>query len=1077
MKQRILYCLMALIGVSGFASAQYPFNRFKIDHWDTKKGLPNDLTLNVYQTKDGYIWTAGFSGLARFDGTSFESFSSRNSPLFKTDNLESVFFETPDTTLWIPTSSSGLLSYHNRKFTAYLKDQFGLRYVGFSKKGELMMTPRGRTGKTLILFDPRTKKYTTRPSDEFAELILPEPASTDASGMGWRYLYGDLVRIRDGKFYPLSAEERNGALVDAINAVYVDSRKRVWIGTSNGLFTWNGKQMQLFPGMEKVNMISPNQTTGMMIEDNDEGIWVITRGSLAYLPKGSSRFYFYNSTVDMPLQNLSNIMKDREGNIWASSDRGLFKISKSKFINYSEQEGLLNNRATGVCQIDSNSFLVSSKDKLYVLKNGLIQPFAPGRNLKSGLEIFHLFKDPSENLWVSAYKKLYKFSKTGSTTEYDAPNSVRYTFLDTEGKLWFAVAFNGIAFVNKQNKLEYLHFPKVDLSQFYISQIRKLKDGTWIVTSYNRGILFIDPAGNPHEYSPLPGVSGVGVFSIWEESNGTLWFPSNNGLSRYRNGVFTNLGSKDGLPENALFDMLPDHHGYMWFMTNKGMMRAKKKDIDDAFDKKVEKINWELFDDGDGMRNRQCVGARFSTVAKDGRLMVTSIGGLVEVDPGKLEKNMLPPTVVMDRLKVDDTTIDLEQQTQISPGNHRYIFSYNAMSYVAPEKVKIRFRLLGYDKEWLNSVGDRKAFYTNLPAGTYTFQVIAANNDGVWNNNGASFQFTVAPFFYETTWFRVLAVLVIVFLIWQIIRWRTRVTRQRSVWLEQQVAARTEELKRTNNEISQQKKNLESTLDQLKATQSQLVHSEKMASLGELTAGIAHEIQNPLNFVNNFSEVNKDLIAEMTTEINNGNYEEVKSIAKDISDNEEKIIHHGKRADSIVKGMLQHSRSSTGQKELTNINALAEEYLRLAYHGLRAKDKSFNAGMQTDFDTSIPPVQVLPQDLGRVVLNLITNAFYAVAEKKKSAPAGYEPMVTVRTKQENGHLIIQVEDNGMGIPVSIREKIFQPFFTTKPTGKGTGLGLSMSYDIVTKGHGGELSVESKEGAYTVFNIILPLQGA
>ncbi|HMU45222.1 MAG TPA: ATP-binding protein [Chitinophagaceae bacterium] len=280
-------------------------------------------------------------------------------------------------------------------------------------------------------------------------------------------------------------------------------------------------------------------------------------------------------------------------------------------------------------------------------------------------------------------------------------------------------------------------------------------------------------------------------------------------------------------------------------------------------------------------------------------------------------------------------------------------------------------------------------------------------------------------------------------------------------------------LYRNNRQKQKANKVLETTLANLKSAQSQLVHAEKMASLGELTAGIAHEIQNPLNFINNFSEVNKEMIAEMKEEINKGNYSEVKIIADDIEANEEKINHHGKRADAIVKGMLQHSRSSNGQKELTDINALADEYLRLSYHGLRAKDKSFNAKFETSFDNSIDKINVVPQDIGRVILNLINNAFYAVSEKAKQNISGYEPTVTVSTKKENGKVVISVKDNGNGIPDSIKEKIFQPFFTTKPTGSGTGLGLSLSYDII-KSHGGVLSVESIVNEQTKFTINLPL---
>lgn len=287
--------------------------------------------------------------------------------------------------------------------------------------------------------------------------------------------------------------------------------------------------------------------------------------------------------------------------------------------------------------------------------------------------------------------------------------------------------------------------------------------------------------------------------------------------------------------------------------------------------------------------------------------------------------------------------------------------------------------------------------------------------------------------------------------------------------LEVQVQQRTAELTR-------QKEELEHTLEELKSTQAQLIHSEKMASLGELTAGIAHEIQNPLNFINNFSDINAELISELDAELQKPESERDKQnqedLINDIKANEEKINHHGRRADAIVKGMLQHSRKSTGQKEPTDINALCDEYLRLSYHGLRAKDKTFNATLNTDFDPLMEKINVIPQDIGRVLLNLLNNAFYAIHDKQRTAPQTFEPTVWVSTKQFEDHVEIVIKDNGKGIPQNIIDKIFQPFFTTKPTGEGTGLGLSLSYDII-KAHNGELSVNTKEGEETNFKISLP----
>jgi len=288
----------------------------------------------------------------------------------------------------------------------------------------------------------------------------------------------------------------------------------------------------------------------------------------------------------------------------------------------------------------------------------------------------------------------------------------------------------------------------------------------------------------------------------------------------------------------------------------------------------------------------------------------------------------------------------------------------------------------------------------------------------------------------------------------------TNSLRQYSMEMEELVALRTEELSQS--------------LKELKQTQSHLIQSEKMASLGELTAGIAHEIQNPLNFVNNFSEVNREMIDELKEELKTGNIDEAIAIADDIGQNEEKIKHHGKRADAIVKGMLEHSRSRSGQKEPTDLNAMADECVRISYHGLSAKDKSFNAGIVTCFDEKLPKINVVQQDISRVLLNLFNNAFYAVNQKAKIAGGAYKPEVSVTTSVENGQVVMKVKDNGVGIPDAIVDKIMQPFFTTKPTGEGTGLGLSLTYDIVVKGHGGSIQVNSTEGEFTEFVVSLPL---
>ena len=399
------------------------------------------------------------------------------------------------------------------------------------------------------------------------------------------------------------------------------------------------------------------------------------------------------------------------------------------------------------------------------------------------------------------------------------------------------------------------------------------------------------------------------------------------------------------------------------------------------------------------------------------------------------------------------------------------VFSFDlaVIDYVNPEENRPLFMLENFDNSWHYASSERRAYYFNISPGGYVFRVKAANSYGVWAEK--KIVIIIMPPWWRSWWAYCFYGLLLIATIFGVDRFQ----RRRLLQVERE---------RTRERELAQAKEIEKAYTELKATQVQLIQSEKMASLGELTAGIAHEIQNPLNFVNNFSEVNTELIDEMQQEMDNGNLDEAKAIAKDIRENEQKINHHGKRADAIVKGMLQHSQSSSGVKEPTDINALADEYLRLAYHGLRAKDKSFNATMKTDFDETIGNINIIPQDIGRVILNLITNAFYAVTERNAStfrqaqsntgsSVQPYEPTVSVSTKKLNETVEIRVKDNGNGIPQKALDKIFQPFFTTKPAGQGTGLGLSLSYDIV-KAHGGELKVETKEGEGSEFIIQLPV---
>jgi len=1050
MKYLICICILFF---QNLLFSQNPFQHFRVEQYDTRKGLPNDYVMNVYQSKEGFLWLNGYSGFSRFDGLNFVNFNSRTTSFLQTDYI-GIFAETDDSALWFPTVSDGLIEYRKGKFTQHIKDQPNLFYTGMTKSNELIFSLGGYGTGEYLVFNTQNKKYRKIKRDQYIQERYYVLNSRDTSLHRWVLNNNGLYRLNDqGELIPVSYKGK--VPLDVYYAqFFCDSKGKTWMTSEYGLYYWDGKSMCIFPGMEEFKSNINNSTFGLITEDHERGIWVAPgSGRLAYLPNGSTQFYEFPQGY-LNIQAISNITVDREGQVWIASDRGLFKIYKSKVKNFAATEGIVNNRVSSITQTAEDAFLIVNPDnKLFSLINGTIkqlQVFENDKFVKVGSTNFYSLTDSKNNQWICCSDLILKISgnKQQIYSLGEQSGVVRYAYEASDGKVYFGVAYKGIGFINDKGKFEYLKFPNVDFSNMFISFIRELDSNTWMVGTYRTGVYFISKDGKVINDGLFGNVKGIPIFSSLVDSadKNIIWFATGRGLVKYKNKQKWYVGKESGMPELSVFQIMPDHYGKWWFTSNRGIIYADKKAIEQYLVDSTVLPHWNILNEGDGMNNRQCVGARHSIVSKDGRLMILGIGGLVEVNPSTITSNKLPPLVSVNELKVDDKPYYKEGISAISPGNHRYIFSYSVLSFSAPEKNQIKFRLSGYDTGWIRSSGDTKAFYTNLPPGKYRFEVIASNNDGIWANQPAVFDLEVGAFFYQTIWFKILLSLFFLSGVYWFFQWRMKETQEKNRLLHLEVDRQTAELR--------------GSLQKLQSTQSQLVQAEKMASLGELTAGIAHEIQNPLNFVNNFAEVNVELIEELETEANKGNLEEVKLLAKDIKENETKINHHGKRADAIVKNMLQHSRKTSGQKELTDINALCDEYLRLSYHGLRAKDKSFNADFETKFDATLAPINVVPQDIGRVILNLINNAFYAVNERqKKEQDSGYKPLVTLTTSKQGDQVVIEVADNGTGMTEQVKEKIFQPFFTTKPTGEGTGLGLSLSYDIV-KVHGGVLHVET-----------------
>jgi signal transduction histidine kinase len=592
----------------------------------------------------------------------------------------------------------------------------------------------------------------------------------------------------------------------------------------------------------------------------------------------------------------------------------------------------------------------------------------------------------------------------------------------------------------------------------------------WISNWYGGGVNLFNPESRKFKTY----LKGMFLVNLYQDTDNVLWAAGTNGLFRFdpykddfeffsANGYFTGI--------YEVRSIIEDKQKNLWITTRNEILRINPE---------RDEIN--VFGQNFGVGQSDFI-QKSAYIKKSGEIYFGNLTGYFSFFPNEFIQSLRTPEIVFTSLWLSDKKLisgdggplkeDLNVQKEIKFRYNQNVFSVDLaiIDYANPKQNRLSYFLQNYDISWRNANSDRRAYYFNVPPGKYTFRVKGVNSYGVWAEK--KLDIIVLPPWYRT-WFAY-AIYALFFIAAVLVVFRF----QRARLLQKEKEKNRKRELEHAHEIETAYHNLEVVHENLKSTQTQLIQSEKMASLGQLTAGIAHEIQNPLNFVNNFSEVNTELSDEIAEEAEKGNLDEIKIIAKDIKDNSEKINHHGKRAESIVKGMLLHSRGSSGHKEPTDINALCDEYLRLSYHGFRAKDKYFNADYKLELDESMPKIDVVPQDFGRVLLNLINNAFYVVNEKAKQNIDGYKPEVIIKTASWNSPsggrgALISVKDNGPGIHPEIVDKIFQPFFTTKPTGQGTGLGLSLSYDIV-KAHGGEIQIESVEGEGSEFKIILPNQ--
>ncbi len=1092
-----------------------------IFEFNEDQGLPGYFVTAMLQDSHGMMWIATDKSLCRFDGEHLEMYSFIDVTFIGSMAGVTKMMEDKQGRIWIKTDAKGI---YILDFKAGTVSHFNLPPDAFlvNNHYEMIADSKGkvwvgsiRTG--MFIIDPAMQTIRNLPYLHGADLGNAKQILEDNNGNIWvGSLHGlSIINSKTGNIHFMGRD--NLLLSDTITGLRMDRENNIWMGTAAGTYMINTNQGSIKHLGKAQGILNP---INHFEEDNSGKQWMASDSGVYIFDKASQKLKYLDAARGLTDNKIKTILKDKEEQMWIATYSGLNLVEAKGFMpDYlTTQDGISGTDVWTFTEDGQHRIWIGSRQgiDIYDSNNQTIQSVEKDLLIKTGRT--PQFEFINGKILMAAQLNGVNIIDplTGKVTCFGKEQGVKNVvlsshLLDNTGRIWTgSFAHKGIEIIDPEKK----SFTRINNSDGLLGSIvwALLQDNNgevWVGT--DSGINIINLQEKTIRYLIAGGkVSDDNGGAMLTDDQGRIWIGTRNNIyiTDSKKNLLTTITTSNGLvaPDTYTLFKLKNR---IYAGTGNGLTIFTKRSNQPAGEKNQPEWDISSYGMAQGfLYNNYNAGAVLSVnnklwwgiedkvlvitneATEDSSSTATYISGITISDKrsgftdNKSVQQHLQGTdtiwnskkdtfYLKDKLPADSGWLQKNNIAWDSitgnfnlpvnlaiPYNQNYLsFQFTGSQFSNRDKIRYRYILEGIDNNWSAITSNTfSENYRDIPAGKYSFKVCSRGTSGRWSQP-AEFSFTILRPWWNTWWAWLLYAVSFFSIVWIIVQYRSRLLKKENRILEEKVSHRTEQLRKS--------------IEDLKSTQSQLIQSEKMASLGELTAGIAHEIQNPLNFVNNFSEVNKELIDELKEERKkeHRDLQSEEDILRDLENNLEKIAHHGKRADAIVKGMLQHSRNHNGQKEPTNINALADEYLRLAYHGLRAKDKSFNATLKTDFDESIGKVNIVTQDIGRVILNLINNAFYAVDEKKNQQPQGYEPTVSVSTKKIGDKIEICVGDNGNGVPKKVLDKIFQPFFTTKPTGQGTGLGLSLSYDIV-KAHGGELKVETKEGEGTTFIITL-----
>lgn len=1129
MPRKLITLIIACMACSLAGIAQdirfTPLDPPKIEPWFKVVGFAQDTY--------GYLWFATPYGLEKYDGHQYTAYrhDQANPNSLSSNNVETVYADK-DGTIWIGTYGTGFDHFDpvSNQFTNYRHHSGDRNSLASDSVTAFVQDKQGYlwigTLKGLERFDRGSKKishYVHSDSDPHSlsnnqvRALLEDKQGVLWVGTGSPFRgqtppgEGGLNKLdkATGKFthYMHDDADKRSLTDNMIRALYEDSRGNLWVGTVGpGLqildrktgkferFEYDPKHPEKLSPPKSIDNYeyAPDHVT-FITEDAARRIWIGTLdgGINVYNPDTKKVIWFgkeANSKQHLATNQFWCAYRTRDGILWIGTwgEQEVYKISpyESKLPHYHLGETI-----NAFLEDDSGGLWMGTNHGLQLVgNNGKRQLFLADKgDIQSPRNVFdYIVKDDQNQIWLKNSTGLFRFDiATKTFNEYHhvknhpgslVSDSVLYLKPGGSGKLWVATR-NGLDLMDTK-KETFTHFrndPKdttsLSFNNIYAIEIDR-QNNVWIGTE--KGLDKLDQhTGHFKRY-----LLNFSVNCVLLDSHGNLWAATNDGLLKYNPTTDNFEPYKTGATD--IFYIVEDRQGNFWLSTSVGIVKLNVRG---------QKPVANIYGKNDGVD--LSILRTYGTVRRTGAVLFGDTSGYYVFQPDKLLHRTPPPQVVINEFLLGDKAVVpakngiltqpviRTQSIHLKHNENTFSFQFSNIDFVNQDTpAPTSYMLEGYDSQPREAGPDGTASYYNILPGLYKFRVQSQNSDG--DSTEKVIEVIISPPWWGTWWAYTIFTVAFAAGIFAFIHFRSLSLLKDKRKLEHEVFVRTMEVMEQKEEISAQRDNLEQALQDLKITQKQLIQSEKMASLGELTAGMAHEIQNPLNFVNNFSEMNIELISEMLEGPVKGLPDTSKNEAGEmlsvINDNMGKILHHGKRADSIIKAMMQQSQASKAARELININTLADEFLKMAYLGQRTKDKLVNIELITKFDESIPEIYAIPQEIGKVLVNLFNNAFYAVTQKQKKAGSGYVPTVEITTCADKKSVTIKVRDNGNGIPASIQNKIMQPFFTTKPTGEGTGLGLFLSYDTIVKGHDGTFSFNTAEGEFTEFVIKLPVRG-